>query len=371
VNFWRFFSFLLLFDVKFDIITLRLWKGGIFVAIIKEADFRKEIKSAPRTGYLFFGEEDYMKAFALKIASEAICPDPSFAFFNEIRLDSISYSPDALLDALMPLPMMAERKLVVVTGMDFGAMRPYEIDAFVEVLSQLEDYEYNTLIISVASDRIDAGKPPKSPSAIVKHLGEYLTPVYFEKNSPAKLASWVGKHFEHNGVIASPAVCSAVIDYCGRDMYNLASETDKLSFFVRSQGRDQVTPDDVRYISTPAAEYNAFALTNAIAARRKDEALDVLKDLKMRRVEPVVVMGEVSKAVHDMATILTLKAEGMTAGEVASILGMHEYRVSIIFQNNVRVDVCRALVARCRAADLELKRSYDGYAAIERLICTI
>ena len=40
--------------------------------IIKEADFRKEIKSAPKSAYLFFGEEDYMKSFALKAASEAI-----------------------------------------------------------------------------------------------------------------------------------------------------------------------------------------------------------------------------------------------------------------------------------------------------------
>lgn len=341
------------------------------MAIIKEADFRKEIKNAPKTGYLFFGEEDYMKTFALKTATDAICPDPSFAFFNEIRLDSLSYSPEALLDALMPLPMLAERKLVVVTGLDFGAMRPNEIDAFVAVLAQLEDYEYNTLIVSVASDKIDPGRPPKAPSSIIKKLGEYLTPVYFEKNSPAKLASWVGKHFEHNGVTASTAVCAEVIDYCGRDMYNLASETDKLSFYVKSQDRNEVLPADVKYISTPAAEYNAFALTNAIAARRKDEALEVLKDLKMRRVEPVVVMGEVSKAVHDMAAIITLKAEGLTSGEVASVLGMHEFKVSLIFGSNVRVDVCKALVARCRAADLELKRSYDGYAAIERLICTI
>ena len=59
-------------------------------AIIKESDFRKQIKSAPAVGYLFFGEEDYMKKFALDTAIEAISPDPSFAFFNEIRLESFT-----------------------------------------------------------------------------------------------------------------------------------------------------------------------------------------------------------------------------------------------------------------------------------------
>ncbi len=339
--------------------------------IIKESDFRKEIKSSPRSGYLFYGEEDYMKSFAIKTAVDAICPDPSFAFFNEIRLDSLTYSPEALLDALMPLPMMAERKLVLVTGLDFGAMRQSEIDNLVSVLSQLEDYDYNTLIISTASDRFDAGRSPKSPSALLKRLGEYLVPVNFEKNTPARLTAWVGKHFEHNGVKASPAVCSAVIDYCGRDMFNLSSETDKLSFYVRNQGRDQVSLEDVKYVSTPAAEYNAFAFTNAIAARKKDEALEILSDMKMRRVEPVVVMGEISKTVCDMASVATLKADGLTVKEVSEVLGIHEYRVSLMFQSNVRADMCKNLIARCRAADLELKRSYDGYAAIERLICTI
>ena len=49
--------------------------------ILREADFRKEIKTAPRAAYLFYGDEDYMKKFALDAAISAISPDPSFAFF--------------------------------------------------------------------------------------------------------------------------------------------------------------------------------------------------------------------------------------------------------------------------------------------------
>ena len=77
--------------------------------LLKEADFRKELKSNPRAGYLFFGDEDYLKAFAVKQARELICPDPSFAFFNEIRLDAMDFEAQKLIDALMPLPMMADK----------------------------------------------------------------------------------------------------------------------------------------------------------------------------------------------------------------------------------------------------------------------
>ena len=339
--------------------------------IIKEADFRKEIKSNPGTGYLFFGEEDYMKNFASKLASDMISPDPSFSFFNEIKLDALTYSPDALLDALMPLPMMADRKLITITGLDFGTMKANEIDALCSVLAQLDEYDYNTVIINVAADRIDPGFLPKRPSALLKKLGEHLKLVNFEKNTPARLAAWVGKHFEHNGVRASADVCALVIDRCGRDMFNLASETDKLSFYVKHNGREDVLREDVLHVATPAVEYDAFAFTNAIGARKKEEALSILRELKMRKEDPIIIMSEITKTVCDMTSVSSLKADGLTSGEISRILNIHEYRVSLILQNRFKPELCKSMLKRCREADLEIKSSRDGYSALEKLICTI
>ena len=340
--------------------------------IIKEADFRKQIKSAPRSGYLFFGEEDYMKKFALDMAVEAISPDPAFAFFNEIRLDSFSYSPEALIDALMPAPMMADRKIIILSGIDFISMRATELDALCKTLDSLADYDYNTLIINTSADRFDEGILPKRPSATLQKLSEYLIPVQFEKNSPARLASWVAKHFEHNGVSAPNEVCSFIIERCGRDMFNLANETDKLSFFVLSDGRREVTQEDVMTVSIPVGEYDAFAFTNAIGARRRDDALEILGDMKLRRQEPIFIIGEISRTVCDMLTIAVLRSEGLTQREISASTGIHEYKVGVILRTLPQEEMCRRMLERCRAADLEIKtfRS-DGYAVLEKLICTI
>ena len=339
--------------------------------IIKEVDFRKEIKSNLGKCYLFFGEEDYMKSFALKLAVETISPEPSFSFFNEIRLDALSYSPDALLDSMMPLPMMAERKIIVVSGLDLNAMRADEIDALCSVLEKLDDYDYNTVIVSVASDRLDPGILPKKPSSTLKKFGECATLVNFEKNSPVKLSAWVGKHFEHNEVYAAPDVCAFVIERCGRDMFILAGETDKLAFYVKQNGRNTVTREDVIRVATPATEYDAFAFTNAIGARKKEEALSILRDLKMKKADPILIMGEVTKTLCDMTAVAILNSDGLTTGEISTILKLHEFRVSLILKNRPRADVCKLLLSRCREADLELKSSRDGYAVLEKLICTI
>lgn len=339
--------------------------------IIKEADFRKEIKSAPANGYLFFGEEDYMKNFAIKTAISALSPDPSLAFFNEFKLDAFTYTPDALIDALTPLPMMADRKIIVLTGLDFTAMRQGEIDALCEALAQLDEYDYNTLIINAPADRFDPGTLPKRPSSLLQKLSEYLTPVYFEKNTPAKLAAWVSKHFEHNGVTASPEVCALTVDRCGRDMFNLASETEKLAYYVISQGRSEITADDVISIAIPAAEFDAFALTNAIGARNRDEALSILRDLQNRKADPIIIISEITKTVCDITAVMTLHNDGLTAREISEALKIHEYRISLILKNNVKLPVCHRMIKCCKEADLEIKMSRDSYSVIEKLICTI
>lgn len=339
--------------------------------LIKESDFRREIKSSPDKAYLFFGEEDYMKAYSVNLASETISPDPSLSFFNEIKMDSFSYSPSALLDAMMPMPMMADRKLILITGLDMGAMKQSEIDALCATLEQLEDYDYNTVIISVASDRLDPGYLPKKPSTLLKKLAEHMTLVNFEKNTPSRLAAWVGKHFEHNGVHADPSVCAFTVERCGRDMFFLASETDKASYFVKANGRDTVTRDDILNVTIAAAEYDAFALTNAIGARKRDVAIDILKDLKLRKTDPIVIMSEITRTVCEITSVITLNKDGLTQAEISSVLKLHEYKISLILKNQLSLEICHNMLARCRDADLELKNSGDGYAVIEKLICTI
>lgn len=339
--------------------------------IIKDADFRREIKSSPAKAYLLFGDEDYLKFHALAAAKDAISPDSTLSMFNELKLDALSYSSSALLDAIMPAPMMADKKLITVTGLDFNSIRQGEVDALCSALATLDEYDYNTIIISVASDRFDYGRLPKSPSKLLVRLSEFLTPVYFEKISPARLVSWVGKHYAHNGVNASPDVCALTIERCGRDMFTLSSETDKISFYVLSQGRDTVTPSDVTMASVPSAEFDTYALSNALIAGNREAALAVLWDMKFRRVDPVIIMAEIVAHIYESVSIELLARDGLTSREISDVLKIHEYKVSIILRSRRGIDRLKVMVERCSAADLEVKSFRDGYSVLEKLICTI
>lgn len=342
--------------------------------LLKESDFRKEIKAEPRLGYLLFGEEDYLKSFALRAAEEAICPDPSFAIFNVLRLDGLDLTPQLLLDAMTPLPMMSDRKLILITGFHFQGLRPEEIDAFFEVLEQLPEFDYNTVILSLPSS-FDAGNLPRKPSSLFQRLSEHLTPVCFEKITGIKLTAWVQRHFLHHGLEASPAFCSQMIEYCGHSMFTLASEIDKLSFYLLAHGTRIPNEEAMLLVCTPANEYDAFAFTNAIMAGNSDRALAILEDYRFRRVDPLIILGEVTRVICEMLVVQSMLAEGASTPEISSAFKppLHEYRIGLYRQSLQQTSekrIRRALEA-CVLADASLKRSPKAYEPLERLICTI
>lgn len=343
------------------------------MTIIKETDYRKEIKSAPGAAYLFFGEEDYLKLSAVKLTRELLCPDESFAVFNDMRLDALDFTPDKLVDSLMPMPMMAERKLVVLSGLDLTAIKPNELDALCQAVSAVREYPYNTLLIVVAADRLDPGYLPKRPSATLNKLSEVLTPVQFERSTPAKLAVWVNRHFQHNGVEATPELCAQMIRYCGSGMFELANEIDKLSYYVLASNKTQVTEADMRFVCTPATEYDAFAFANAVMEGKRDVALAILQEHKRRRVDPLVILGDVIRVFCDMECVQTLLQTGASERDIAATLKLHEFKVGLYRKSlsRLRPGALRDALAACTAADRSLKLSPQGYTALERLICSV
>ena len=249
--------------------------------MISEADYRKRLDRIGGEAFLFFGEEDYLKGHAIRQTREKLFADPTFAAFNDFVLDALDFTPERLTDLLPAPPMMAEYKLIVLRGFDLTRMRAGELDALIDALTLLPQYEHNVVIIEIAAGMIDEGYLPKRPGTVLKKLGEVATPVRFEPPTDAKLVAWVGKHFSHRGITVTPQLCSFLVGYVGRNMFLLAGEIEKLCCYLLSKGRTALGADDVRLVSVPAQRADAFALSNAILDGNPRAALDVLAVIRI------------------------------------------------------------------------------------------
>ena len=344
--------------------------------IITEADFRREIGKTAGHAYLLFGEEDYLKLHAIRTVRENISPEPAFAIFNDVAIDATDYTPDALLNAMTPPPMMADGRVILLRGLDFTSMKAPDVDALLETLALLSEYDFNTVLLHVADGCIEPGRPPKAPSALLKKLAEVVIPVQFDGVSDARLAAWCGKHFAHLGVKVAPADCAFLVSFVGRSMFLLANEIEKLAYYVRAAGRDLVTEADIRLVSVPQLTADAFALSNAIMAGKYKDALDALAVMKFERIEPTIVMGELSKALCEMYATRTLLDAGRSQKEIAKTVGVHEYKAGLLIRAVSRVTPARLTraISLCAEADVALKgygRMLGDYSAIEKLICAL
>ncbi len=341
-------------------------------------DFKREMKKGLHGGYLFFGDEDYLKLNALKNARSSVCGDEAFAFFNDLTIDPLKLNADTLLDALTPLPMMSDTKIVSVSGLDFSTFKkPSEIEELIEVFASLDNYPSNVLIISVTAGGIDEGYSVKKPSAILKKLSSYLRPVRFVTPPQGKLIAWCEKHFEHNGVLCDDDVCRELFRRCGTSMFTLASEIDKLSYYTLAKGNDRINILDVPLVTCSVIEEEAFALTNALLDGKSEKALQALSVMKFNRVDPVIISSEISKTISELLVVKSMLLNGKTAIEITSMLRPEPFRLNdytterrIAAAASKSPEKLRRALELCTEADKDVKRS-GGYAVIEQLLSTI
>ncbi len=337
--------------------------------IITEAQFRRSIKT-PEAAYIFFGDEDYLKGNALSVArSELVCAEAEM--FDFVRIGQADFSPEAVAAALAAPPMLGEYKLVTVS-VAFTDLRAAEINALCEILGSLDGDSGNVLIISIPQGGIDAGTPKKI-SASLKKLCELARGVRFDRVAPSRLAGWAARHFAENGVDASPDICSAMVDFCGTDMFNLASEIDKVSFLVLARGRRSVMIDDIREAACSNEEFDSFALANAILERNTANALAVLSKMKAEKAEPVRIMAELIRVICELNTVAACQAAGMNQNEIFAATGIKPYPLSKDIAALRRIDgaTLKRALDLCTSADASIKGYGKGYVPIEQLICSI
>ena len=355
------------------------------MVIISGTEFLKRIKENADGNYLFYGEEDYLKAHALKSFKDAMGLDEALEIFNLIKIDVLDYDAEKLIDALSMPPMMAEKKLVVVTGLnikkmnrggksDDGDNSVGELRALIDAINHLEEFDYNNLIIIIPAGNITEDEPKKKLPAALASLSEYLTPVKFEASTPQKLSLWVARHFEHHGIKARAEDCTHLVNFCGRDMFILSGEVEKLSLYAKAQGRDYIVREDIPLICCAEMEYGAFEFSNAILEGRRGDALSILSVMKFKQVEPLMVMGELSGIFSDLLRIKIMSLAGKNASQIAAETGINPHKAGLYLNSARKMELSRLqqAVAMVSETDLAMKFRYDsGYLGLEKLICSL
>jgi DNA polymerase-3 subunit delta len=199
------------------------------------------------------------------------------------------------------------------------------------------------------------------------------------------LQGWVAEQFKGRGVSVDREACRALIELVGDDLYELATEVDKLAVWAAGE---PLGAADVEALVAPRAEASSFALTDAWGARdvgavlRASEALlERTGDPRSRTIPRVV--GILTSHVARIRECQAYEAEGLSSKDAAARMKRSPYYVQKLYAQarNFSSDELRRVTIRLAqldhalkggsrlASDLELERalieitSADAFAA--------
>ncbi len=344
------------------------------MVIISGDDFYKKLKKSAvlEKAFLFFGDEDYMKLNVRRLMENTVCPDDTFRDMNIIAFDSLSFSAEALADAFAAAPVFSEEKLICVSGLDVDGMREAE---FVQLLSAIEgmnEYFGNVFVLDVRAEKLThEGKQEKTKR--FRKLCELLTPVRFDKYTPARLVPWCIRHFEAEGIACEPDTARFLIDHSGEDMFVLSGEIKKLCSYINAHGEKTVSTDLVRLVCCAYEDFGAFDLANALLARDIPMALRILKVKKDEKEEPVVLLSQVSAVVYDLIAIKLMLNAGLSGEEIMTALNKKAYPVKLYSEASSKYEVSylEKALHGVLEVDAKCKSGYGGYGAIETFVCSL
>ena len=354
-----------------------------------DSEFNKLLSEPDKLsgGYLFFGEEDFMKSRYADRFQKAIVGDDTF---SAISIDGNEVTPSELAQALGSVSMFGGRRFVRVDHAPVGRWKkktkktpgdPKDDDAngedgilddYLSIFASAKSDGDVAYVITVDDGAADFGDVAKNkPSALYKKLTEHLTPVYFGAKGGAQLRKWIERHFLAAGLGAEYTAADTLISISGQDMFTLTGECEKLIAYAKAHGESTVTADMVRTAASPTLVEEAFELSNAIISGDKAKALHALYGAKMRREEPIMIMGMISRTIADMLAASIYAASGLSVAEVAKKLKIHEYRATL-YLRAAGTDTAKteAALRKCLEADRLLKSTMHDFTPIERLICS-
>ncbi len=336
-----------------------------------EAELSRAIKSGGLEGaFFFYGDEDYLKNIRVSEVKALLSEDERAFNLFDLFYGEGECDLEEIEKALSAPPFMSERKVIIISFSSLDSIKDKIRERLIELVSENSGMSGQILIIK-AGENFRWGSE-RQPSGFLKAISKVCEPIRFDYQTEQRLAGWLMKHCGAWGVKLSQESAIMMIRLCGRGMYKLSGEAAKVSAYVGSCGRGEVTAEDIRLCCSTTDEDEAFVLVNAIAEGNAALAYHCLGIKKRLRADPYMLMGQIEREACDLASAAVYAAEGYGAAEFARDMKINSYRAGIIYRNAKAggLEYYVRLADYCRRADVSMKTTSTsrGYGEIEKLI---
>lgn len=328
-----------------------------------QQELRDEIRTgAFRPVYVLYGEEAYLSAYYAGAIADKVCGG-EMEGFNRFSFDGQETDWDDIEQAAVSVPLMAERKCVIVRNCDVAVTGE-------RMQALLQAPPADTVLIFLFTVVQPGGKNARWKAFMdaCKKVGGV---VECGRQTEAELVRLLTKGAARRGCALTDTNAAALIARCGDDMLLLLGELEKLCA-VAGKG-NAITAEVIEAAASRTLDFSVFNLSKALLRGQAAEALRLLDSLLEQKEDPIALLAVLSNAYADLYRAGAAIQCGRQPAEVARHYqyGGREFRL-----RNAGMDVRRLpagaverSVELLAAADRRLKSSRtDARVILEQLL---
>ena len=303
---------------------LPVYRGGNALNYLKffETLKNEELKSV----YLFEGEEEYIKAQAVKTLCKRLLPDG----LEQMNLtELVSPAADELIASAETLPVMADKR--VVLARDFAPLSSAkstddgDAERMIEYLDAAPPFTCLVFLVKGKADR---------RRKLYTYCNQKHTVVDFSPMTEPQAVDWIIKSMRALGKKISSAAAERFLFTVGNDAALLKQEIEKLADYTGE--RDTVTEDDIAVITVQSLESTVFQMVDAQVAGNYGEAFLLMHRLLESGEDRMMILAMLLRQYRMLYQMRCLLEEKTSQGELASLLKIPPFAVRRMQSQSMR-----------------------------------
>lgn len=312
--------------------------------------------------YFFYGPEEWVKQSAVQRLREKLLPE-GLEQLNETVMEG--GSAQAIIEAAETLPVMAERRLILVR--DYPPLTQGKAKSEQEetqrVLDWLPTAPDTACVVFLVRGSADMRK--KLPSALQKLHGA----VAFELLDDADLMKWANTRLKKLGKKIDRAALDSLTFLAGRGLTRLDGELNKLAAYAGE--RAVIEAQDVENLVAPSLESSVFQMIDFLMDGKAYDAHRLYGALLRSGENRVGILAMLTRQMRMLTHIKLLRGQGVPMREIEERLSLNHYAATRAQSQATRMDeeTLQDMYKACADADYDIKRgAVRDQAAVDALM---
>ena len=305
------------------------------------------------TFYVFHGSDEFTISETVNEFRNRLGPAET-AELNTTWLDGHGVSLGELRHSCEAVPFLAEKRLVVVTGL-LKRLKQRKgdqelLEGLLELITNLPD---STRLVLVEHESV----PENHAVLRLAREGKrgYVREFEPPKAKGRELPQWIIKRAErYEGRIAGNAA-THLAESIGSDLRLLDQEIAKLVTYAGTDA--EISREDVDRVVPYVKEAVIFDLVDALGHRDGRTAASTLQRLQDDGQPSMAIMAMIIRQFRLLIQVKELRQEGENAASIARALGIHPFPAGKLYQqaNNFTPDQLELVYRHLLATDVSIK----------------